>query len=82
WQKYLVDKNYSKERQNEAERLLNITLEDLVLSHKELIQILQSTPKIFQIAENKIETATLAFITCKNYAIKNLDEKRWGIIPI
>jgi hypothetical protein len=82
WQKYLVDTNYSKDRQNEAEKQLDVMLEDLEFNHGELMDILQSTPIIFQKTEKKNEIATLAFLTCSNFAIENLDEKKWGEIPI
>ena len=82
WQRYLVDKNYSKNRQNETEKQLAVKLENLVLTHEELMDILHSTPIIFQETENKKEIATLALITCLNFAIQNLEEKKWGKIPI
>ncbi len=82
WQIYLVDKNYSKNRQNEAENQLEVKLENLVLTNEELIDILHSTPIIFQKSENKKEIATLALITNLNFAIQNLEDKKWGKIPI
>lgn len=82
WQNYLVDKNYSKDRQNEAEKQLEVKLEDSDFTHEELMGILQSRPKIFQETEDKKEIATLAFLTCLNFAIQNLDEKKWGVLPI
>jgi len=82
WQKYLVDTNYSKDRQNEAEKQLDVMLEDLELNHGELMDILQSTPIIFRKTEDKKEIATLAFFTCLNFALENLEENNWGEIPI
>jgi len=82
WQKYLVDANYSKDRQNEAEKQLEVMFEDLEFNHEELMDILRSTPIIFQKSEDKKEIATLAFLTCLNFALENLEEKNWGEIPI
>jgi len=82
WQKYLVDTNYSKDRQNEAEKQLEVMLEDSEFNHGELMDILQSTPIIFQETEDKKEIATLAFFTSLNFAIENLEENKWGEIPI
>ncbi len=82
WQKYLVDANYSKDRQNEAEKQLEVMLEDSEFDHVELMNILQSTPIIFRKTEDKKEIATLAFLTCLNFAIEKLEEKKWGVIPI
>lgn len=82
WQGYLVDKNYSKDRQNEAEKQLEVKLEDSDLTHEELMDILHSTPIIFRKTENKKEIATLALITSLNFAIENLEDKKWGKIPI
>ena len=82
WQKYLVDANYSKDRQNEAEKQLEVMLEDSDFTHEELMDILQSTPIIFRKSEDKKEIATLAFLTCLNFAIEKLEEKKWGVIPI
>ena len=82
WQKYLVDTNYSKDRQNEAEKQLDVMLEDLEFNHGELMDILKSTPTIFRKTEDKKEIATLAFLTCLNFALENLEENNWGEIPI
>jgi len=82
WQKYLVDANYSKDRQNEAEMQLEVMLEDSDFTHEDLMDILQSTPIIFQKTENKKEIATLAFLTCLNFAIQNIEDEKWGKIPI
>ncbi len=82
WQRYLVDKNYSKTRQNESEKQLIVMLEDSFLSHGELMDILYSAPVIFRETENNNEIATLALITCLNFAIQNLEDKKWGKIPI
>ncbi len=82
WQKFLVDTNYSKDRQNEAEKQLEVMLEDSDFTHEELMDILQSTPIIFRKTEDKKEIATLAFLTCLNFAIQNIEDEKWGKIPI
>ncbi|QEE16930.1 C45 family autoproteolytic acyltransferase/hydrolase [Promethearchaeum syntrophicum] len=82
WQKFLVDPNYSKDRQNEAEIQLKVKLEDSNFSYNDLIDILQSAPLIFRKTDNKKDIATLALFTCINYAIENLENKEWGCIPI
>ncbi len=80
WQKYLVDDQYSKERQIYAESLIIDAFNDNELTNQELLLILKDTPIICRDEEGLIGMSTLAFMTSKSFGLGNPNGKI-GILP-
>jgi hypothetical protein len=81
WQKYLIDLNYSKDRQALAENLLSIAYDNNELTNSELLNILKNQPVICRDESELFGTQTVAFMTLNSFGLGNANGKV-GIIPL
>jgi hypothetical protein len=82
WQQWLMDPNYSKDRQTRAEFLVEEAVVDNIIEHSELLSILQDKPVICRSTTKFTETATLAFITTSQFGLGNPSDNFGGPIPL
>ena len=82
WQEFLVDKEYSKDRQVYAEDLLNSAYTDDELTNAELLDILSDSPLISRHGENRMDSTTCAFMTLTNFGLGAPDRADYGRIPL
>lgn len=81
WQNKLADPNYSKERQEYAENILQFAYVDHQLTDTELISLLGNKPIICRDEEGFTGDGTVAFLTSKFFGIGTVYDNI-GIIPI
>jgi len=81
WQKYLIDLNYSKNRQAFAENLLSVAYNNSELTNSELLSMLKSQPIICRDESGLFGTQTVAFMTFNSFGLGN-PNGRIGIIPV
>jgi hypothetical protein len=81
WQNYLIDTEYSKERQLYAEKLLNIAYSDKQINDLELLTILKDTPIICREEQGIVGMRTVAFMTSYSFGLGNPNDCI-GVIPI
>lgn len=81
WQNYLVDPQYSKDRQVYAENLLNLAYNDNKINNDELLTILKDSPTICRDEQDFIGMSTVAFMTFYSFGLGN-PNGHIGIIPI
>lgn len=81
WQDKLADPNYSKERQEYAENILQSAYNDHQLTDIELISILGNKPIICRDEEGFTGDGTVAFLTSKFFGIGTVNDNI-GIIPL
>jgi hypothetical protein len=81
-QNYLINKNYSKKRQNYTEKLLREIYEakNGNMTNSDFLGILAKDPIICRL--NIFKPMTLAFITEKYFGLGNPKHNNYGIIPI
>ncbi len=82
WQDWLMDPDYSKDRQTRAENLVESSISDTLLNDSELLSILQDQPIICRSTTKFTETATLAFITTTQFGLGNPVDNVGGPIPV
>ena len=81
WQHHLIDKDYSKERQAEAEEQFSERGDGSRIDYVDLMDLLSSKPIICQTADSLSEVATLAFFSNEHFGIGNPSDDYWGEIP-
>ena len=81
WQSFLVDPQYSKDRQVYAENLLNLSYNDKQIANDELLTILKDTPIICRDEQSFIGMSTVAFMTSYSFGLGN-PNGHIGIMPI
>ncbi|MHA1674154.1 MAG: C45 family autoproteolytic acyltransferase/hydrolase [Promethearchaeota archaeon] len=81
FQQYLTLPNYSKDRQNIAEKLIGEAYDD-GFSRKDIIKILSTKPVICRTSKKITESRTLAFITNDYFGIGNPADDPRGFIPL
>ncbi|MFX0073538.1 MAG: hypothetical protein ACFFAO_20875 [Candidatus Hermodarchaeota archaeon] len=79
-QKYLIDKNYSKKRQEYAEIRLKQLFDSDTVNDEKLLEILFEDPIIC--STNPFEAMTTAFITRNYFGLGKPTNKKFGIAPI
>ncbi len=81
-QKYLIDKKYSKERQNYAETLLKekYQISNGNITDSDFLGILADDPIICRL--NFFKPMTLAFLTEKYFGLGNPKKNNPGIVPL
>ncbi len=81
WQIFLVDPQYSKDRQAYAENLLNLAYNDNKIVNDELLTILKDAPTICREEQGFIGMSTVAFMTSYSFGLGN-PNGHIGIMPI
>lgn len=81
WQTKLADPNYSKERQEYAENILQSAFEDEILTDSELLTLLGNRPIICRDEGGITGDGTVAFLTTNYFGIGTANENV-GLIPI
>ena len=81
WQDKLADPEYSKDRQEYAEELIEEEYEDNKLTNEELLKILGDEPIICRNGEGLFTMETAAFITTESFGLGTVNGKV-GEIPI
>ncbi len=81
WQGYLLDPDYSKDRQQYAEALMAISYSDNFTTLSEMNIMLGDSPIIARDEEGMMTTKTTAFLTSTTFGIGNTNGNI-GIIPI
>jgi len=71
WQDNLVDKDYSKDRQEYAEDLIEEAYNDNHIKNKELLKILSDQPIICRNEEGIVGMKTIAFFTSESFGLGN-----------
>ncbi|MGQ4875705.1 MAG: hypothetical protein ACP6IY_16700, partial [Promethearchaeia archaeon] len=81
WKIKLSDPDYSEERQEYAEKLLNEAFDDSELTDNELLDILADSPIIARNEPGILGVETFGFLTDKYFGIGTTDGNI-GVIPI
>ncbi|TFG02074.1 MAG: hypothetical protein EU542_05730 [Promethearchaeota archaeon] len=79
FQKYLIDKEYSKKRQARAESLLKHLYGSRKFSNDNLLEIMADGPTICR--NNPLEAITMAFMTRESFGLGSPKKSSYGINP-
>lgn len=82
WQSYLINQNYSKERQKFATEYIQDCINKQNISENCLLSVLKTDPLICQRTSNLKESQTLAFMTRSYFGLGNLVDEIPGLLPI
>ena len=81
WQTYLLDPEYSWDRQLYVEEILTTAYEDGIVTESELLDILADEPIIGRTGENLFSSSTCAYFTTDKFGI-GIAGTNLGICPI